>query len=66
MSYKSYYSSGKPALWGGTSTEHSSIVVTPAKYRAPESPSPKFTKGERLIKKRGFSTIATPVKVRSI
>jgi hypothetical protein len=63
MSYKSYYSSGKPALWGGTSKEHSSIVVTPPKYRAPIE-LPKDVRGVKLYNRGG--TLATRVVRRSI
>lgn len=63
MSYKTYYASGKPKLWGGTSTEHSSILVVPPKYKAPTE-LPKTVKGVKLYNRGG--TLATRVITRSI
>ena len=60
---KRYYNSGKPALYSKGHHEMSSIVASPARYRAPENPRPKSTNGVRLIRRKGFSTLATPVVV---
>lgn len=60
---KRYITSSKPALWGGTSKEHSSIVVVPRKYRA-SIDLPKATKGQKLYAKSG--TLATRVITRPI
>lgn len=59
---KSYYSSGRPKVWGGTSTEHSSIVVAPRKYRASIDLPKATANGTKLYRKGG--TLATRVIVR--
>lgn len=56
---KRYITSGKPKF------HHGSIIVTPERYRAPLD-IPKETNGQVLVRRRGFSTLATPVVTRSI
>ena len=58
---KKYYNSGKPALYSKGHPEMTSVVASPARYRAPENPAPKETMGKRLIRRRGYSTLATKV-----
>ena len=53
---KSYYSSGRPKVWGGTSTEHSSIVVAPRKYRAAIELPKATADGTKLHRKGGKSS----------
>lgn len=59
---KRYVTSSKPKLWGGTSTEHSSIVVTPTVYRAPVELPKATADGRKLYRKGG--TLATRVITR--
>ena len=61
---KRYITSSKPRVWGGTSSEHSSIVITPAQYRAPIELPKATASGAKLYAKGG--TLATRVITRKI
>jgi hypothetical protein len=67
---KQYITSGKPRAYRHASYETTSIVVPPSEYRATDAfrkdAAPTETRGKKLTKlskRKGLTTVATPVVV---